>query len=107
MEKPILYNYGHEEEFKMTFAEAAGIMIGGSGGSNNLRIADNISYTDTGGSGGKITEEYGTDTNKKTCTVNVSFSNKNTPNEQVTELTFYDENGKSIGNVSFNGFYVG
>lgn len=107
MEKPILYNYGHEEEFKMTFAEAAGIMIGGSGGSNNLRIADNISYIDTGSSGGKITEEYGTDTNKKTCTVNVEFSYKNTPNEQVTALTFYDENGKSIGNVSFNGFYVG
>lgn len=101
MGKPIPYNYGHEEEFKMTFAEAAGIMIGG------IRIADNISYTDTGSSSGRITEEYGTDTNKKTCTVNVSFSNKNTPNEQVTALTFYDENGKSMGNVSFNGFFVG
>lgn len=91
----------------MTFAEAAGIMIGGSGDSNSLRIADNISYIDAGSSGGRITEEYGTGTNKKTCTVNVSFSNKNTPNEQVTALTFYDENGKYIGNVSFTGFFVG
>ena len=47
----------------MTFAEAAGIMIGGSGGASELPKPDRITYKDDGSSSGTITEHYnaGTD----------------------------------------------
>ena len=47
----------------MTFAEAAGIMIGGSGGATELPKPDQITYQDDGSSSGTITEHYnaGTD----------------------------------------------
>ena len=47
----------------MTFAEAAGIMIGGGGGASELPKPDQITYQDKGSSSGTITEHYnaGTD----------------------------------------------
>ena len=93
----------------MTFAEAAGIMIGGGGGGiSELPKPDQIIYQDDGSYNGIITEHYnvGTD-NEYTKQVRVSFSNKGTVNEQVNSLYFYKEDGSSDGSVSFSGFYVG
>ena len=92
----------------MTFAEAAGIMIGGSGGSSELPKPDQVTYQDNGRSSGIITEHYnvGTD-NEYTKKIGVSFSNKGTPNETVSSLNFYDKDGNYEGYISFSGFYVG
>lgn len=92
----------------MTFAEAAGIMIGGSGGSSELLKPDQVTYQDNGSSNGIITEHYNVGTeNEYAKRVNVSFSNKGTPNETVNTLYFYDKNGSYEGSISFSGFYVG
>ena len=90
----------------MTFAEAAGIMIGGS--SSELLKPDQVTYQDNGSSSGIITEHYnvGTD-NEYTKKIGVSFSNKATPNETVNSLNFYDKDGNYEGDISFSGFYVG
>ena len=92
----------------MTFAEAAGIMIGGSGGASELPKPDRITYQDNNSSSGIITEHYnvGTD-NEYTKKIGISFSNKGTPNETVNSLNFYDKDGKYEGYISFSGFYVG
>lgn len=92
----------------MTFAEAAGIMIGGSGGSSELPKPDQVTYQDNGSSSGIITEHYnvGTD-NEYTKKIIVSFSDKGTPNETVSSLYFYDKDGNYEGYISFSGFYVG
>ena len=92
----------------MTFAEAAGIMIGGSGGSSELPKPDRITYQDNNSSSGIITEHYnvGTD-NEYTKRIEISFSNKGTPNETVDSLRFYDKDGNYEGYISFSGFYVG
>lgn len=92
----------------MTFAEAAGIMIGGSGGSSELPKPDQVTYQDIDSSSGMITEHYnvGTD-NEYTKKIGVSFSNKGTPNETVNSLNFYDKDGNYEGYISFSGFYVG
>lgn len=94
----------------MTSEEAAILMIGGVGGNSAApayRVADKITYKDSGTSGGIIEEEYGTGEDKKTCQVRITFQNKGTMNEQITGLTFFDENGSQLGNTSFDGFYVG
>lgn len=92
----------------MTFAEAAGIMIGGSGGTSELPKPDRITYQDNNSSSGIITEHYnvGTD-NEYTKKIGISFSNKGTPNETVDSLNFYDKDGNYEGYISFSGFYVG
>lgn len=92
----------------MTFAEAAGIMISGSGGSSELPKPDQVTYQDNGSSSGIITEHYnvGSD-NEYTKKIEVSFSNKGTPNETVNSLNFYDKDGNYEGYISFSGFYVG
>ena len=92
----------------MTFAEAAGIMIGGNGGLSELPKPDIITYQDDDTYNGTITETYnsGTD-NEYLKRIRVSFSNKGTVNEQVNSLYFYKEDGSSDGSVSFSGFYVG
>lgn len=92
----------------MTFAEAAGIMIGGSGGASELSKPDRITYQDDGSSSGTITEHYnaGTD-NEYTKRIEISFSYKGTPNETVNSLNFYDKDGNYEGYISFSGFYVG
>ena len=93
----------------MTFAEAAGIMIGGSGGgTSELPKPDRITYQDDGSSSGIITEHYnmGTD-NEYTKKIEISFSYKGTPNETVNSLNFYDKDGNYEGYISFSGFYVG
>lgn len=92
----------------MTFAEAAGIMIGGNSGGTESAMPDLITYTDTDSYSGVIIEYYnvGGD-NAYTKRINVSFSNKGTVNETVNSLDFYDRNGNSEGSISFSGFYVG
>lgn len=92
----------------MTFAEAAGIMIGGDGGASELSKPDQITYQDNGSYNGIITEHYnvGTD-NEYTKRIEISFSNKGTPNETVSSLRFYDKDGTYEGYISFSGFYVG
>lgn len=92
----------------MTFAEAAGIMIGGSGGASELPKPDQITYQDNNSSSGIITEHYnvGTD-NEYTKKIGISFSDKGTPNETVNSLNFYDKDGNYEGYISFSGFYVG
>lgn len=92
----------------MTFAEAAGIMIGGGGGTSELSKPDQITYQDNGSSSGIITEHYnvGTD-NEYIKRIEISFSNKGTPNETVNSLKFYDKDGNYEGSISFSGFYVG
>ena len=92
----------------MTFAEAAGIMIGGSGSTSELPKPDQITYQDNNSSSGIITEHYnvGTD-NEYTKKIGISFSNKGTPNETVDSLNFYDKDGNYEGYISFSGFYVG
>ena len=92
----------------MTFAEAAGIMIGGSGSISELPKPDQITYQDKDSSSGTITEHYnaGTD-NEYTKRIEISFSNKGTPNETVNSLNFYDKDGNYEGYISFSGFYVG
>ena len=91
----------------MTFAEAAGIMIGGSGGASELAKPDQITYQDNSNNG-TITEHYnaGTD-NEYTKRIEISFSNRGTPNETVNSLNFYDKDGNYEGYISFSGFYVG
>ena len=91
----------------MTFAEAAGIMIGGSGGTSELPKPDQITYQDNSNNG-TITEHYnaGTD-NEYTKRIEISFSNRGTPNETVNSLNFYDKDGNYEGYISFSGFYVG
>ena len=91
----------------MTFAEAAGIMIGGSGGASELPKPDQITYQDNSNNG-TITEHYnvGTD-NEYTKRIEISFSNRGTPNETVNSLNFYDKDGNYEGYISFSGFYVG
>lgn len=92
----------------MTFAEAAGIMIGGNSGSTEPTMPDLITYTDTDSYSGVIIEHYNVGgSNAYTKRVNVSFSNKGTVNETVNSLHFYDKNGNSEGSISFSGFYVG
>ena len=92
----------------MTFAEAAGIMIGGSGGASELLKPDQITYQDDGSSSGVITEHYNVGTgNEYTKKIIVSFSNKGTVNEMVNNLSFYDKNNNYEGSISFSGFYVG
>ena len=93
----------------MTFAEAAGIMIGGGGGGiSELPKPDRITYQDNDTYNGTITETYNRGTNNEyTKQIRVSFSNKGTVNEQVNSLYFYKEDGSSDGSVSFSGFYVG
>ena len=92
----------------MTFAEAAGIMIGGGGGTPELPKPDQITYQDNGSSSGIITEHYNVGTgNEYTKKIGISFSNKGTPNETVDSLKFYDKDGNYEGSVSFSGFYVG
>ena len=93
----------------MTFAEAAGIMIGGSGGgTSELPKPDRITYQDNNSSSGIITEHYnvGTD-NEYTKKIEISFSYKGTPNETVNSLRFCDKDGNYEGYISFSGFYVG
>ena len=92
----------------MTFAEAAGIMIGGSGSSSELPKPDTITYHDIDTSNGIIIETYnsGAD-NEYSKQIRVLFYNKGTVNEQVNSLYFYKEDGTSDGAVSFSGFYVG
>ena len=89
----------------MTFAEAAGIMIGG--GSSELPKPDTITYQDNDMYNGTITETYnsGTD-NEYTKQIRVSFSNKGTVNEQVNSINFYKEDGSSDGSVSCSVIYV-
>ena len=91
----------------MTFAEAAGIMIGGSGGASELPKPDQITYQHNSNNG-TITEHYnaGTD-NEYTKRIEISFSNRGTPNETVNSLNFYDKDGNYEGYISFSGFYVG
>ena len=92
----------------MTFAEAAGIMIGGSGGTSELPKPDRITYQDNNNSSGIITEHYNVGTgNEYTKKIGISFSNKGTPNETVDSLNFYDKDGNYEGYISFSGFYVG
>lgn len=92
----------------MTFAEAAGIMIGGSGGTSELPKPDRITYQDNNSSSGIITEHYNVGTgNEYTKRIGISFSNKGTPNETVDSLNFYDKDGNYEGYISFSGFYVG
>ena len=92
----------------MTFAEAAGIMIGGSGGASELPKPDRITYQDNNNSSGIITEHYNVGTgNEYTKKIGISFSNKGTPNETVDSLNFYDKDGNYEGYISFSGFYVG
>ena len=92
----------------MTFAEAAGIMIGGAGGTSELPKPDQITYQDNGSSNGIITEHYNVGTgNEYTKKIEISFSNKGTPNETVDSLNFYDKDGNYEGYISFSGFYVG
>ena len=92
----------------MTFAEAAGIMIGGSGGTSELPKPDRITYQDNNSSSGIITEHYNVGTgNEYTKKIGISFSNKGTPNETVDSLNFYDKDGNYEGYISFSGFYVG
>lgn len=92
----------------MTFAEAAGIMIGGGGGTSELPKPDQITYQDNGSSSGIITEHYnvGTD-NEYMKQIRMSFADKGTPNETVDSLKFYDKDGNYEGSISFSGFYVG
>ena len=92
----------------MTFAEAAGIMIGGSGGASELPKPDRITYQDINSSSGIITEHYNVGTgNEYTKKIGISFSDKGTPNETVNSLNFYDKDGNYEGYISFSGFYVG
>lgn len=92
----------------MTFAEAAGIMIGGPGGVSELPKPDHINYQDNGSSSGIITEHYNVGTgNQYTKKIRISFSKKGTPNETVNGLDFYDKDGNYEGYISFSGFYVG
>ena len=92
----------------MTFAEAAGIMIGGSGGASELPKPDRVIYKDLDSYSGEITEYYNIDTsNEYTKKIIVSFSNKGTVNETVNNLSFYDKNNNYEGSISFSGFYVG
>ena len=92
----------------MTFAEAAGIMIGGSGGTSESPKPDRITYQDNNSSSGIITEHYNVGTgNEYTKKIGISFSNKGTPNETVDSLNFYDKDGNYEGYISFSGFYVG
>ena len=92
----------------MTFAEAAGIMIGGSGGVSELPKPDQVTYQDSGSSNGIITEHYNVGTgNEYTKSIGISFSNKGTANETVNRLVFYDKDRNYEGYISFSGFYVG
>ena len=93
----------------MTFAEAAGIMIGGSGGgTSELPKPDRITYQDNNSSSGIITEHYNVGIgNEYTKKIEISFSYKGTPNETVNSLNFYDKDGNYEGYISFSGFYVG
>lgn len=100
----------------MTLLEAAGIMMNATGSTASVSFndivelpkPDVVEYSDDTTGNGLITEHYnvGKD-NAYNLYVNVSFSNKGTPNEQVTSLTFLDSNHQQTGYVSFSGFYVG
>ena len=93
----------------MTFAEAAGIMIGGSGGgTSELPKPDRITYQDNNSSSGISTEHYNVGTgNEYSKKIEISFSYKGTPNETINSLNFYDKDGNYEGYISFSGFYVG
>lgn len=95
----------------MTAEEAMILMIGGTGGTPDiieLEKPKKVEYADIDNSTGQITEHYrvGED-DEYEMKVKIYFSNKGTPNEQVTELDFYDKNGNYLDYVSFSGFYVG
>ena len=79
----------------MTFAEAAGIMIGGGGGGiSELPKPDRITYQDNNSSSGIITEHYNVGTgNEYTKKIEISFAYTGTPNETVNSLNFYDKDG--------------
>lgn len=88
----------------MTFAQAAGIMMAGTGGASNPIIPDSITYEDSGDYQATLTEKYSDGTTKK---VEVALNNKGTINEQVMGLTFYNTAGEKVKQISFVGFYVG
>lgn len=89
----------------MTFADAAGIMIGDSGGrSAEPTLPDSITYKDVDDYSGKITEQY-SDGNKRE--ILVSISNKGTINETITSLRFLLADGTVEKQINFSGFYVG
>lgn len=69
---------------------------------------DSVEYADVDNYNGLITEHYNVGKeNSYDLKVRVSFSNKGTPNEQITGLSFYDKDGQYTGYISFSGFYVG
>lgn len=93
----------------MTFAEAAGIMIGGGDGSvSEPPKPELITYEDIEGPRGTIIEHYNVGTDSEyTKKIIVVFNDKGTVNEQIASLHFYDKDGKHEGSISFSGFYVG
>lgn len=93
----------------MTFAEAAGIMIGGGGESvSELPKPELITYEDFEDSRGLIIEHYNVGTDSEyTKKIIVVFYDKGTVNEQITSLHFYDKDENYEGSISFSGFYVG
>lgn len=93
----------------MTFEEAAGIMIGGSGGSvAEPPKPELITYEDVNTSAGMITEHYNVGKDSEyTKKIGILFSNKGSVNEQISALNFLDKNGNVEHYVSFSGFYVG
>ena len=97
----------------VTAEEAIILMIGGTGGGGlpdiiELEKPEKVEYRDIDNYTGEITEHYKVDTaDAYDLKIRVSFSNKGTPNEQVTQLSFYNRDGNYLDNISFSGFYVG
>lgn len=97
----------------MTAEEAIILMIGGTGGGAlpdiiELEKPTEVEYRDIDNYNGEIIEHYkvGTD-DAYDLKIRVSFSNKGTPNEQVSQLSFYDKDGNYLDSISFSGFYIG
>lgn len=97
----------------MTFAEAAGIMIGGGGGTPaGSPKPDLVTYADTviegDSSFGTITEHYNVGAESEyTKQIIVYFIYKGTVNENISALHFMDKDGNIEKTVQFSGFYVG
>lgn len=97
----------------MTSEDAMLLMIGGVGGGSLPDVVEgefptNVEYKDTSTYYGDIIEHYRVGKEDEfSKRVEVSFSNKGTPNEMVNSLYFYNENDKQVGYISFSGFYVG
>lgn len=98
----------------VTGEEAAALMLGGSGGSETLpEIVELekptlVEYQDVDDYTGKIIEHYKVGTEEEySLRVDLSFQNKGTPNEQISNLRLYDKDGQAVNNISFSGFYIG